>query len=199
MIEPSATLARLDAATREHHGELDGYWLDLMAQGVTADHYRAQLVRLYGFEAPLESALAYTPGFAVADRRDLTRSGLIVQDLIAMGMRPAAASRLPQCDEIAPFHDPLEALGWWYVSERGSQLYSSVKRHLVARQPELANACAFLSSYDGIAAARWQQLGVVLDQQAWKHGHEAMIAAAVAAFDCARRWFRGGERVARQA
>jgi heme oxygenase len=199
MIEPSATLARLDAATREHHAEVDATWLDLMAQGVTRERYEAQLVRVFGFEAPLEAALAYTPGFTVADRRDLTRSGLIVQDLIALGMRPAAASRLSQCDEIESFQGPIEALGWWYVSERSSQLYHSVKRHLVSRVPELAKACSFLSSYDGVAAARWQQLGAVLDQQAWKHGHEGLVAAATAAFDCARRWFRGGERVARQA
>ncbi len=198
MHEPSATLARLDAATREHHAEVDGYWLDLMAQGVTQARYEAQLVRVYGFEAPLASALAYTPGFAVADRRDLTRSGLIVQDLIAMGMRPAMASRLPQCT-IEPFRSPVEALGWWYVSERASQLYQSVKRHLVARIPELAKACAFLASYDGLAAARWQQLGAALDQQERKHGHEGLVAGANTAFECARRWFLGEERVARRA
>lgn len=199
MLEPSATMARLDAATRDRHGDLDGYWLDLMAQGVGQERYVAQLIRVYGFEAPLESALAYTPNFAVADRRDLTRSGLIVQDLIALGMRPAAASRLPQCMEIAPFKDPLEALGWWYVSERSSQLYNSIKRHLVARLPQTANACAFLSSYDGVAAARWQQLGRILDEQAWKHGHDPIIVAASTAFDCAIRWFRGNERIARGA
>src|SRR3569623_129988 len=101
MLEPSAMLARLDAATRDSHAELDAYWLDLLAQGVTADRYREQLMRVYGIEAPLESALAYTPNFVVADRRDLTRSGQIGQDLIALGMRPAAATRLPQCMDIA--------------------------------------------------------------------------------------------------
>jgi len=198
MHEPSATLARLDAATREHHAEVDGYWLDLMAQGVTQARYEAQLARVYGYEAPMASVLAYTPGFVVADRRDLTRAGLIVQDLIALGMRPAMASRLPQCT-IEPFGSPVEALGWWYVSERASQLYHSVKRHLVSRIPELASACAFLSSYDGVAAARWQQLGSVLDQQAARHGDEPMVAAASSAFVCARRWFLGGERAARRA
>ena len=188
-------LARLDAATRDSHAELDAYWLDLMAQGVTADRYREQLMRVYGFEAPLESALAYTPNFVVADRRDLTRSGLIVQDLIALGMRPATASRLPQCRKIEPFRDANEALGWWYVSERQSQLYNGIKRHLVSRLPELAHACTFLASYDGVAAARWQQLGVVLDAQAWKHGHEPFVAAARTAFACARRWFSGTEPV----
>jgi heme oxygenase len=68
-------------------------------------------------------------------------------------------------------------------------LYSSVKRHIVARLPQTANACAYLSSYDGVAAARWQQLGVLLDQQAWKHGHERLVTAAVGAFECARRWY----------
>jgi heme oxygenase len=192
-------LARLDAATRESHAELDAYWLDLMAQGVTIDRYQEQLARVYGFEAPLESAVAYTPNFVVADRRDLTRSGLIVQDLIALGMKPAAASRLPQCLAISPFHDANEALGWWYVSERQSQLYNGIKRHLVSRLPQLAHACSFLSSYDGVAAARWQQLGAVLDAQAWKHGHEPFVTAAKTAFECAQRWFRGAESVARGA
>jgi heme oxygenase len=199
MLEPSTMMTRLDAATREHHAEVDSYWLDLMAQGVTAAQYEAQLTRLYGFEAPLESALAYTPNFVVADRRDLTRSGLIVQDLIALGVKPAAASRLPQSLEIGPFTDAMEALGWWYVSERQSQLYNSIKRHLVARLPQVAGACSFLSSYDGVAAARWQQLGSVLDAQAWKHGHESIVSAAHAAFDCARRWYRGMEPLARRA
>lgn len=192
-------LTRLDAATRDFHAELDAYWLDLMAQGVTADRYQEQLVRVYGFEAPLESALAYTPNFVVADRRDLTRSGLIVQDLMALGMKPAAASRLPQCLDISPFRDSSEALGWWYVSERQSQLYNGIKRHLVSRFPQLAPACMFLSSYDGIAAARWQQLGTVLDAQAWKHGDEPFIAAAKDAFACAQRWFRGDVSIARGA
>jgi heme oxygenase len=199
MLEPSTTLARLDAATRDHHGEMDGYWLDLMAQGVTVDQYSSQLVRVYGFEAPLESALAYTPQFVVADRRDLTRSGLIVQDLIALGMRPSTASRLPTCMVIEPFKDPLEALAWWYVSERSTQLYNSVKRHLVARLPEVVNACAYLGSYDGVAAARWQQLGSILDQQAWKHGHERLVTSAIAAFECAKRWYVGGNPIARGA
>ncbi|MBV8761208.1 MAG: biliverdin-producing heme oxygenase [Deltaproteobacteria bacterium] len=191
-------LARLDAATRDHHAEVDGYWLDLMAQGVTSEQYSSQLVRVYGFEAPLESALAYTPGFVVADRRDLTRSGLIVQDLIALGMKAAAASRLPQ-SEIAPFANAQEALGWWYVSERQSQLYNAVKRHLIARVPQLANACAFLGSYDGVAAARWQQLGSVLDAQSWKYGEDVMISAARNAFAHALDWFRGTQPLARGA
>ena len=198
MLEPSAMLTRLDAATRDQHPEIDGYWLDLMAQAVTLEQYSTQLARLYGFEAPLESALAYTPGFTVADRRDLTRCGLIVQDLIALGMKPSAASRLPQ-STIAPFASAHEALGWWYVSERQSQLYHSIKRHLIARIPQVANACAFLASYDGVAAARWQQLGTVLDAQSWKHGHDPIIAAARAAFEHALDWFRGTEPLARGA
>lgn len=198
MLEPSAMLARLDAATREHHAELDAFWLDLMAQGVTSEQYSAQLVRVYGFEAPLESALAYTPGFVVADRRDLTRSGLIVQDLIALGMKAAFASRLPQSN-IAPFASAQEALGWWYVSERQSQLYNAVKRHVTSRIPQVANACAFLGSYDGIAAARWQQLGAVLDAQTWKHGADPIIAAARDAFEHALQWFRGTQPLARGA
>ena len=67
MLEPSTMLARLDAATRDHHGDLDGYWLDLMAQGVTQEQYSSQLVRIYGFEAPLESDDGAGGGRQLAD------------------------------------------------------------------------------------------------------------------------------------
>src|SRR5262245_12396130 len=99
----SSMLHRLDSETRTHHGDVDTYWLELLAEGVTLDHYKSQLARVYGFEAPLESALAYTPHLVIPDRRDRARSGLIAQDLLALGVRPSNVTALPQCDQIEPF------------------------------------------------------------------------------------------------
>src|SRR6185503_16636101 len=117
MHHPSAMLARLDMETLEQHAGVDGHWLDLMSSAVTREQYKSLLMRIYGFEAPIESALAYTPHLVVADRRERTRSGLVVQDLLALGITPSNITRLPQCAAVASFADPGEALGWKYVIE----------------------------------------------------------------------------------
>ena len=193
MHQPSIMLKRLDDETRGQHAEVDVYWLDLMASGVTREHYRALLVRLYGFEAPLESALAYTPHLVVADRRERTLSGLIAQDLLALGLSPARLTALPQCADIGPFVDPAEALGWKYVIERPTQLHAAIKRNLVSRVADIANACSYLSAFDGIVAARWQQLGLLLDDVAQRAGASArMIDSAKTAFTTMSEWFRRG-------
>lgn len=189
----SAMLNRLDLETREQHAEVDGYWLDLMASGVTRDQYLTVLMRIYGFEAPIESALVYTPHLVVADRAERTRSGLIVQDLLALGISPAKIAALPQCDSIAPFEDPAEALGWKYVIERPTQLHSAIRRNVVSRIPDVAHACSYLSACDGIAAARWQQFGFLLDEVARRPGANArLIKAAKEAFTALAGWFRRG-------
>lgn len=186
-------LARLEHETRGQHAEVDVYWLDLMASGVTREHYRALLVRLYGFEAPLESALAYTPNLIVADRRERALSGLLAQDLLALGLSPARITALPQCPDIGPFSDPAEALGWKYVMERPAQLHGAIKRNLVSRLADIANACSYLSAFDGIALGRWHQLGVLLDEVATRPGAaERIIECARTAFATMSEWFRRG-------
>ncbi|HSD89849.1 MAG TPA: biliverdin-producing heme oxygenase [Kofleriaceae bacterium] len=184
-------MQKLDEETRDLHADVDAYWLDLMASGVTKETYRRQLARVYGFEAPLEGAFAYTKQLIIPDRNDRTRSGLIAQDLLALGVSPSKLASLPQCIHIAPFDDPAEALGWKYVIERPTQLHSAIKRNVVARVSESANALAYLSLYGGIAAARWQQLGLLLENVAKRPGAEQrMIDAAKTAFKVMAAWFR---------
>jgi heme oxygenase len=194
-MQPASTmLNRLDVETRDQHAVADGHWLDLMASGVTRQTYRSHLMKLYGFEAAVESGLAYTPHL-ITDRRERTRSGLIVQDLLALGITPGRITALPQCTSITPFDDPAEALGWKYVIERPTQLHSAIKRNVVSRVPDVANACAYLSSCDGIAAARWQQFGALLDEVAKRPGAaERIISSARAAFATMNDWFRREHR-----
>jgi heme oxygenase len=191
MHTASSMLNLLDMETRDFHAETDAYWLDLMASGVTRELYCTHLCRVYGFESSLESGMAYTPNLIIADRRDHARSGLIVQDLMALGMSPQRAASLPQCCDVGPFRDPEEALGWKYVSERPTQLFSAIKRNVVARIPDVAHAVAYLSSFDGIAAARWQQFGLLLDDVARRPEATAkIVTAAKDAFAAINRWYR---------
>src|SRR5438874_144526 len=90
MLRRSNMLIQLDVATRVHHPEADARWLDLTLPGATREQYLMQLVKVYGFEAPLESTLAYTPRRALrayVPRAPRARAGLIVQDLLALGLR----------------------------------------------------------------------------------------------------------------
>lgn len=189
MPHPSAMLARLDAETREFHPTVDEHWLDLMATRVTREQYKRHLAHVYGFEAPIESALAYTPQLVVADRLDRTRSGLIAQDLLALGVPPAKITALPHCKDVGTFTDPAQALGWKYVIERPTQLHAAIKRNLVMHVSDCANAVAYLSVYDGYAPARWHQLGMLLDEVAKRpQAGDRIVETARAAFACLSSW-----------
>ena len=153
-------LARLDAETRPYHASADGPWLELMESTATPATYMHQLVRTYGFEAPLEAALAYTPGLShVIDVRSRVRSGLIARDLLALGISAAKITELPQ-RLIAPFATVAEAFGWLYVSERAALLQGPVRRYLVSRFLRLAGATSYLAA---AGDARWAGLAAAIE------------------------------------
>ena len=185
--EASATLARLNQDTRAHHAAADAPWLALLGTEVRRKDYIRHLVITYGFEAPLEGAFAYSIGLrAVVNLRERTRSGLLAQDLLALGSSPAELSALPQCFSIVPFADVAEALGWLYVVERATLHHVSVRRNLVQRIPDIRHATSYLSAAGSVAGARWQALGVALDELATTESiTDRIVTAADHAF---RRW-----------
>ena len=186
----SAMLTRLNMETRRDHSRADQPWLELLGADVTRARYVEHLVTLYGFEAPFEASIALTPG--IGDRLQLrlrSRSGLIVQDLLALGLTPSRIARLPQCNLMLPFRDLPEALGWMYVVERATLLHDAV-RHYLEDRLAVAGACGYLSAYDGVASTRWQELGRALDEAAAiPQAPEHIIAATRTAFACHRDWF----------
>lgn len=180
---------RLNLETRAFHDAADEGWLRLLTSNVTRSDYLQRLVTTYGFEAPLEAAFAYTPNLRLfVDLRQRSRAGLLAQDLLALGMRAHELASLPQC-LIAPFSGPIEALGWLYVSERATLLHERVRRHLVTRLPDAHDACAYLRAYDGVANARWNELGHALDHAVRTEAHTSvLIAAATTAFRLMADW-----------
>jgi len=190
MEQVSKVLLRLELETRAHHPDADEPWRQLQRSTITRADYIRQLVSVYGFEAPLEAACAYTPNLRlVIDLRERSRAGKLVQDLLALGASASELAQLPQCLPIAPFTAPIEALGWMYVSERATLQFDAVRRQLRAQLPETETACAYLSAYDGVAAARWQDLGRVLDGVARTDRLLGeLVAAAHAAFRCLIAW-----------
>jgi heme oxygenase len=179
--------------TRVMHPEADSPWVELMSIEVTRERYIETLIATYGFEAPIESAVALTPGVgAFLPLRPRARSGFIVQDLLGLGFSPSRIARLPQCCHVVPFRDAAEALGWMYVVERATLLHETVRHHLQARLPNI-RAWSYLSAYEGIAGKRWQELGQALDLVAQGDRGDQIIAAAKAALTTLHQWLASEE------
>jgi heme oxygenase len=194
----SRTLLHLNIATRKHHDAADAPWLDLMVPSVDQRRYIEHLIRIYGFEAPLDSALRYTPGLCtLIDLRARTRTGLLAQDLMRLGMSASQITNLPQ--RFIAFSDACDALGWMYVVERSALRHGGVLRYLMEHIPEINRASSYLAAYDAATGNRWSELGSALDHvgQSVAAIHQ-ITRAANQGFQALREWFRDGDSGVRE-
>jgi heme oxygenase len=194
----SRTLLQLNIATRRHHDAADAPWLDLMVPSVDQEQYTDHLIRIYGFEAPLESALRYTPGLsALIDLRARTRTGLLAQDLMHLGMSASQIAKLPQ--RFIAFSDAIDALAWMYVVERSALRHGGVLRYLLGHLPEINRASSYLAAYDASTGNRWSELGAALDSVAQSASIVHQLSrAANQGFQALRDWFSDGDSGVRE-
>jgi len=187
---------RLNDETRVHHTDTDAD-LDLLFRAdSTATDYMVFLMRVYGFESPLESSLAMTTTLdLMLNLRERSRAANLAKDLMALGLRANQVSELPQCLTIPNFRGAAEALGWMYVVERSTLAHSVILRHLMTRLPDqMERASSYLQSYAGVVGRRWREFGVTLDNVA-RHPviADRIVASANEAFACQRRWLRNDQ------
>jgi len=193
---PSWMVERLNDETRVHHTDTDAD-LDLLFRAdSTATDYMVFLMRVYGFESPLESSLAMTTTLdLMLNLRERSRAANLAKDLMALGLRANQVSELPQCLTIPNFRGAAEALGWMYVVERSTLAHSVILRHLMTRLPDqMERASSYLQSYAGVVGRRWREFGVTLDNVA-RHPviADRIVASANEAFACQRRWLRNDQ------
>ena len=184
-------IERLNDETRVHHGEADASFDQLFVTSTKVRQYIGFLIRVYGFEAPVEAALAATPGLEdLLDLESRSRSSRISADLMALGLLPTEIAALPMCLNVPQFRGAAEALGWMYVTERTTLTHSVVRRHLLTTMPrEMNKASAYLTSYAGVVGTRWRELGHALDLVGMHPAiADRVIGAAHDAFRCHRRW-----------
>lgn len=182
---------RLSQETSVFHTDADRDIDTLFQSHVNVDDYRTYLIRSYGFEAPLESALALSSSLdMMLDLRGRARAGLIAQDLMRLGLRPAQVSELPMCLVVPQFRGTAEALGWMYVVERSALAHAIIRRHLMTVLPEaIVAASSYLSSAGGLLGTRWRQFGAALDEIATHPAvADRIVSSAIDAFRCQRRW-----------
>lgn len=193
-------LQSLNIATSAWHREADEPWLRLLDIKIDREMYRSQLIRLYGFEAPFESACASTPVLStIVEPRDLTRAGIIAQDLLELGLSPGELVKTAQCFSVRPFSTVPVALGWLYVLQRGTLLYSRIHRHLIKRLPGIARACSYLETFEAaVDAGSWRRFGICLEKEASTTAlRDEIVNAAQQAFGVMREWYQwtGNEAV----
>jgi heme oxygenase len=191
----SRTQLQLNVATRAYHVDADTPWLDLMVPDISIQRYVSYLLKVYGFEAPIEAAFRYTPGLASrVDLRARTRAGLLAHDLMRLGTSASQLAQLPQ--RFTTFSSVVEALGWMYVVERSTLLHAGVHRYLVEHLPDVSQASSYLLAYEGVASLRWSELGAALDSEASSASvTRPLVLAANQAFCAHREWFHEREEL----
>jgi heme oxygenase len=191
MRQVATTLIRLNLDTRDLHPSIDRFWLALIDKPTTTEaEYREHLERAYGFEAPIEAALAYTHRLQeLVGVTHRFRSGLIAQDLLNLGVPAQKLASLPQA-AVAPFSSISEALGWLYVHERATLIHGTVCGVVLDRLPHLAHASSYLCAHSGHIGSRWDELGETLDALARTPMiYQRISRAAVDAFETAIAWY----------
>jgi heme oxygenase len=175
-------LSQLFTESRMHQSIADTDAADLMRAG-----YATYLVRRYGFEAPLESAIAVTPGIAdVIDVQSFRQTRMIVDDLVELGMPLQRVLEIPHAD-VRAFRDVRDALGWLYVSDRSAATHDLLVRRMPKRTVKWTR--------DGVAARL--AVGDALDAIAQTELDELrIIDAAITAFDRLHRWSRSHRQTA---
>jgi heme oxygenase len=182
-------LLRVALDTRSHHAAADADRLGLL-EAPSVARYRSLLSRIFGFEAPVEAAIAHTPGIDSALLRGRTRIPLLARDLMALGMSAGEIVELPRYGIHSRFPTATRALGWLYVVERSALVHGLMLRHLASQLPAtMSGASGYLAAYDGSAGERLRQLGLVLGEVGRGVGAaDRIVAGADEAFQAQHRW-----------
>jgi heme oxygenase len=182
-------LTRIDDATRDLLIEADSQRIRLTEHPATAARYRRFLLRIYGFEVPVETALAATPGIDdVLDVRARLHTRLLKSDLAALGIVDLAG--VARSRSVLQFGDVLEALGWIYVIERARMLGSILQLHLVQHLPCLAATSTSYLRAERTAATRMRELGALFDSVVRSEADAHRVLVAVhEAFRAQAHWY----------
>lgn len=183
-------LARLKRETQPHQLGADEDRLAPLRTTTTPPLYKSYLARVFGFEAPVESAFLATPGFGkLLELPWRSQMRLLRSDLTALGVIDPSA--LPACP-ISRFSSEIEAFGWLYVIEHSAVGHAQLRRHFERWIPsQLALAGSYLLGGERGVGDRLRELGTALDSYAKDPAIATkIVAAAQAGFRVQRQWFR---------
>lgn len=174
----------LHSSAERHFALTDRTW--------TRDAYRILLARLWGFYAPLESALAglklQDNGIRLEERRKLP---WLEADLLYLGMTRDSIAGLPGCKDLPRLADAHDGLGALYVLE-GATLGGRIILRTLQAQMDISplKGGRFFASYGSRIGAMWRAyLGALELAGASPAGAGAIEQAALETFGAFDRWF----------
>lgn len=182
-------LSRLTNETKEHHiGVDEGLLVSFAAPSIGA--YRHFLARMYGFSAPVGTALLATVGLDAELLVSRVRTGWLASDLLGLGLTATESKMLQRRLEVPVFATGAEALGWLYVSERITLRHELIRNRMRVTAPDAFElASDYLMSTSGRAHQQWNELGRALDRAAINEEvADRILAGAHAAFAVQQDW-----------
>lgn len=186
-MSPPWMLVRLGLETSQHHAPADEDRLSALAITTVAE-YRAFLLRVFGFETPVEDAISKLRHLELRFVRDRARTPLLESDLLALGLSKTQLAETPRSTAIS-IHSVADALGWIFVLERQTLLAGLVCRQLQQTLGQ-TTPTAYLGAYGDSPGARFRELGTRIGNLAHVHTPAAIVDAANAAFRAQRQWYR---------
>ncbi len=148
-LASSRMLARLGAESERQLEIVDDQLVTSLVHP-TRSAYRYLLARIYGFEAPVGTAVLQAQNLDTNFARPRIRAGRLAADLLALTITPHEQALLARRHPVPVLRSAGEALGWMYVLERLAQRIAPLSRHLGDRLPEeLVYAGSYLRSAHG--------------------------------------------------
>jgi heme oxygenase len=158
--------------------------LAMVGRPPTPARYTDYLARVYGFEAPLESALAVAPLQLDISRR--MKASVLGDDLCALGFPADKILSLPCC-ELSPIRSELRALGWLFVSESNRAGHQVFRTYLSIELPDITRSNAERATSD-----QWRELDEYLGRTIGERVDlfEELLETVEYAYDLQHEWFR---------
>lgn len=189
-LRSSLTLARLEYDTRDQHTAAEADRFRVLDEPTRAGYQRF-LASVFAFEYAIECKLVYVMGLSARFVATSLRTGLLGQDLLALGDHGPVLSIFARPVERPRFRDVLEALGWIYVMQRNMLHHGALYLALAPRlRPTLQTASRYLTCHVSDVYLRWHELGAQLDAAATtaERANE-IVEAARYAFERQHAWF----------
>jgi heme oxygenase len=186
----SRMLTRLEHETCDHHAAAEADRLGIADEPTPASYGRF-LAAAFQLELAIESQLVYVAGLSLRFIAASLRTGLLGQDLLALGRHHGQVMATGRAFERACFRDVLEALGWMYVVQRNTLHHGALYRALEPQlHPTLQLASRYLTAHVNPTCSFWHELGTQLDAAATTaHRADEIVAAARCAFERQHAWF----------
>jgi heme oxygenase len=182
----SRVLACLEHETRTDHATANADLFRMLDRPTPAS-YRRFLAAIYHFEYAFEAKLVYCSELSISFIATRLRSGLLADDLGALGIDASIFDVFADHIERPRFADAAEALGWIYAIQRNTLAHAGLHRALASRLPDtLSRASRYLTAYAATVLQRWQELGTHLEHHA---DAPRVVEAAREAFAQQHRWY----------